>query len=153
MYAGSPEAPTTSGVDEKKRLSHEAYTIGWICVLKCELNAAKALLDEQHEQLPLAPKDDNSYLLGRMAGHNVAIAFTGLGNMGTTAAAQTAVQMIRTFRNIRFGLMVGVGGGAPSPINDLRLGDIVVSVAGGSHGKSLKDKFISHNMLELMIET
>ncbi|KAL6888004.1 hypothetical protein GGI43DRAFT_430957 [Trichoderma evansii] len=51
--------------------------------------------------------------------------------MGTTAAAQTAVQMIRTFHNIRFGLMVGVGGGAPSPINDLRLGDIVVSVAGG----------------------
>ncbi|KAH8125152.1 ankyrin repeat protein [Trichoderma asperelloides] len=138
-YTRLSGAPAPSGVDEKKRLSHDAYTVGWICVLQSELNAAKALLDEQHEQLPSAKKDDNSYLLGSMAGHNVAIAFTGSGNYGTNAAAQTAVQMIRTFHNIRFGLMVGVGGGAPNrpdpddPLNDLRLGDVVVSVAKGSH--------------------
>ncbi|KAK4085610.1 uncharacterized protein Triagg1_600 [Trichoderma aggressivum f. europaeum] len=67
-HIGLPEEPTPFGVSEKKRLSHDAYTVGWICVLQCELNAAKALLDEQHEQLPSAAKDDNSYLLGRMAG-------------------------------------------------------------------------------------
>ncbi|KAL7959162.1 hypothetical protein V8C34DRAFT_281061 [Trichoderma compactum] len=105
------EEPTPFGVSEKKQLSHDAYTVGWICVLHCELNAAKALLDEQHEQLSSATKDDNSYLLGRMAGHNVVIAFTGLGTYGANAAAQTAVHMIRTFPNIRFGLLVGVGGG------------------------------------------
>lgn len=140
-HAELPETPPLSKVNEKERLSHDAYTVGWICVLPSELNAAKALLDVQHEQLAAAAKDDNSYLLGRMAGHNVAIAFTGLGNYGTNAAAQTAAHMIRTFRNIRFGLMVGVGGGAPSrpdpndSLNDLRLGDVVVSVAEGSHGK------------------
>ncbi|KAL6835271.1 putative kinesin [Trichoderma camerunense] len=40
--------------------------------------------------------------------------------------------MMRSFPNIRFGLMVGVGGGAPDmesddPCNDIRLGDVVVS--------------------------
>lgn len=140
---GLPEDPAPSGVSEKKRLSHDAYTVGWICVIQCELNAAKALLDEQHEQLPSAAKDDNSYLLGRMAGHNVVIAFTGSGNYGTNVAAQTAVHMVRTFHNIRFGLLVGVGGGAPNrpdphdPLNDVRLGDVVVGVPKGNHGKPL----------------
>ncbi|KAL5085382.1 hypothetical protein Trisim1_010608 [Trichoderma cf. simile WF8] len=143
-HSGLLEEPTPFGISEKKRLSHDAYTVGWICVLQCELNAAKALLDEQHEQLPSTAKDDNSYLLGRMAGHNVVIAFTGSGNYGTNAAAQTAVHMIRTFHNIRFGLLVGVGGGAPNrpdpddTFNDLRLGDVVVGIAKGNHGMSLK---------------
>ncbi|KAJ4855375.1 ankyrin repeats (3 copies) domain-containing protein [Trichoderma breve] len=128
-HAGLLEEPRPFGVSEKKQLSHDAYTVGWICVLQCELNAAKALLDEQHEQLPSAAKDDNSYLLG---------------HYGTNAAAQTAVHMIRTFSNIRFGLLVGVGGGAPNrpdpddPFNDLRLGDVVVGVAKGSHGGVLQ---------------
>ncbi|KAH6877111.1 ankyrin repeat-containing domain protein, partial [Thelonectria olida] len=130
--------------DEKQKLTHDAYTVGWICVLRCELNASRALLDEEHEPLPPVEKDDNSYLLGRIAGHNVAIAFTGSGTYGTNAAAQTATHMIRTFRNIRFGLMVGVGGGAPKPpdpndsLNDICLGDVVVGSAKGSHGGVLQ---------------
>jgi nucleoside phosphorylase len=35
--------------------------------------------------------------------------------------------MLHSFPNIRIGLMVGIGGGAPSPKHDIRLGDIVVS--------------------------
>ncbi|OAA73069.1 hypothetical protein LEL_08853 [Akanthomyces lecanii RCEF 1005] len=35
--------------------------------------------------------------------------------------------MVRTFHNIRVGLMVGIGGGAPTAEQDIRLGDIVVS--------------------------
>lgn len=34
--------------------------------------------------------------------------------------------MIHTFPNIRIGLMVGIGGGAPSTKHDIRLGDVVV---------------------------
>ncbi|KAL7941772.1 hypothetical protein V8C42DRAFT_360491 [Trichoderma barbatum] len=129
---------------EKQKLAHDAYTVGWICVLPCELNAARALLDEEHEPLLPAEKDDNSYLLGCMTGHNVVIAFTGSGTYGTAAAAHTATHMVRTFHNIRFGLMVGVGGGAPKrpdrndPLNDVRLGDVVVSTAKGSHGGVLQ---------------
>lgn len=35
--------------------------------------------------------------------------------------------MVLTFPNIRIGLMVGIGGGAPSEKHDIRLGDVVVS--------------------------
>jgi len=115
--------------------------VGWICVLCCELNALRALLDEEHERLLLGEKDDNSYLLGWMGKHNVVIAFPGLGTYSINAAAQTATNMVRTFRNIRFGLMVGVGGGAlkpphpKDPLKDIRLGDVVVSDPKGNHGK------------------
>ena len=122
--------------------------MGWVCVLRSELNASRALLDEEHERLPATEKDDNSYLLGRIGEHNVVVAFPGSGTYGTSAAAQTATNMVRTFRNIRFGLIVGVGGGAPKrpdpedPLKDTRLGDVVVSTPKGSHGKHLINLFL-----------
>jgi nucleoside phosphorylase len=52
-----------------------------------------------------------------------------------SAATQRAVyDMLQTFPNIQIGLRVGIGGGAPSPENDIRLGDIVVSIP--SNGES-----------------
>jgi hypothetical protein len=98
------------------------------------------MLDEEHERLQPGKKDDNSYILGRIGMHNVVIAFPGAGSYGTSAAAQTATNMIRTFHNIRFGLMVGLGGGAPKPPHhedprkDIRLGDVVISEPKDSHG-------------------
>jgi hypothetical protein len=124
-----------------KKLPYDAYTVGWVCVLLSELNASRALLDEEHERLPPGEKDDNSYLLGRMGKHNIVIVFPGSGTYGTNATAQTITNMVRTFRNIRFGLMVGIGGGAPKPpdpkdpLKDIRLGDVVVSDPKGNHGK------------------
>jgi nucleoside phosphorylase len=44
--------------------------------------------------------------------------------MGTNPAATVATSMINTFQSIKFGLMVGIGGGFPSKVN---LGDVVVS--------------------------
>ena len=87
--------------DEKRKLVYDAYTVGWICVLRSELNASRALLDEEHDRLPPANNDDNSYLLGRMEEHNIVIAFPGSGTYGISAASQTATNMVRTFRNIR----------------------------------------------------
>lgn len=84
--------------------------------------------------------DDNSYILGQVGKHNVVIAFPGAGVHGTEAAARTTAHIIRTFRNIRFGLMVGIGGGAPKspdpadPANDIRLGDVAVGEPKGSYG-------------------
>ncbi|KJK95155.1 hypothetical protein H633G_00958 [Metarhizium anisopliae BRIP 53284] len=128
----------------KRQLANDAYTVGWICVLRSELNAARALLDEEHEPCPTAERDDNHYFLGRMGAHNVAIAFIGSGTCGTNAAAIPAMSMVESFRNIRFGLMVGVGGGAPKrphlddPLKDIRLGDVVVSTARGGQGGVLQ---------------
>ncbi|KAL4786822.1 purine and uridine phosphorylase [Aspergillus varians] len=121
-----------SHMTQKKSLPYEAYTVGWICALQCELNAARALLDEEYEGVPCIEKDTNSYLLGRSGVHNVVIATAG-GGYGTVVAAEVASQMVRTFKKIRFGLLVGIGGGVPldpdpeEPADDIRLGDIVVS--------------------------
>ncbi|KAJ5365249.1 hypothetical protein N7517_008135 [Penicillium concentricum] len=48
----------------RKRLRHDAYTIGWVCALPKEQTAARAMLDEEHEPLPTPRNDHNAYKLG-----------------------------------------------------------------------------------------
>jgi nucleoside phosphorylase len=104
------------------------YTIGWICDNSTEYIAAQALLDQRHEPPNhVSQHDYNDYTLGSVGEHNVAIAVLPDGEYGTSPAACVARDMLHSFPNIRIGLMVGTGGGAPSPRHDIRLGDIVVS--------------------------
>jgi len=49
--------------------------------------------------------------------------------------------MKSTFRAIRFGLMVGIGGGVSSAETDIRLGDVVVSQPGKGHGEVIQYDF------------
>ena len=110
----------------------EKYTIGWICALPTELVASRAFLDELHDApSQVAQHDSNSYVLGSIGDHNVAMAILPDGEYGIAPASTVASHMIHTFPNIRIGLMVGVGGGAPSSENDIRLGDVVVSSRSG----------------------
>ncbi|RHZ58905.1 hypothetical protein CDV55_105072 [Aspergillus turcosus] len=120
--------------DTKATLSHEDYTVGWICALPVEAATAKAMLDRKHPRLPSPPNDNNSYTLGEIDGHNIVIACLPTGVHGTTSAAAAAAQMLMTFTGIRIGLMVGIGGGVPSEEVDIRLGDVVVSKPGGGFG-------------------
>ncbi|KND90235.1 hypothetical protein TOPH_05254, partial [Tolypocladium ophioglossoides CBS 100239] len=111
------------------------YTIGWICAIATEYFAAQAFLDQRHEQPEsVATNDNNDYTLGRIGRHNVVIAVLPLGEYGISTAAGVARDMLHTFPNVRFGLMVGIGGGAPSPKHDIRLGDVVVSASGYGKG-------------------
>lgn len=112
------------------------YTIGWICALPTENVAAQEFLDEEHGQPEWRSHGDtNSYLLGKISKHNIVIAVLPLGEYGTASAAGVAINMLRTFPNVRIGLMVGIGGGAPKlPDRDIRLGDVVVSCPGNGHG-------------------
>jgi nucleoside phosphorylase len=98
-----------------QQFTHSDYTVGWICALpETELVAAGAMLDEEHPVLPAAdPQDTNSYLLGRIGAHNVVIACLPAETTGKASAATVAKDMVRSFKAVRFGLMVGVGGGAP----------------------------------------
>ncbi|KAK6501952.1 hypothetical protein TWF481_009770 [Arthrobotrys musiformis] len=104
------------------------YTVGWICAISTEYVAAQAFLDEEHE-IPeyVSTNDNNIYTLGMMGKHKVVIAVLPKGEYGIAAAASVARDMLHSFPNIRIGLMVGIGGGAPSQRHDIRLGDIVVS--------------------------
>ena len=108
-------------------LSHRDYTVACICPMGVELAAAKALLDEIHPHLP-TQRDQNVYVLGEMGEHNVVIAV--LPEIGNNAAAALAIQLLIDFPYIRFGLLVGIGGGVPDNEedgDDIRLGDVVVS--------------------------
>ncbi|KFA72818.1 hypothetical protein S40288_09511, partial [Stachybotrys chartarum IBT 40288] len=112
---------------------NKAYTVGWICALHTEYVAARAFLDEQHQRTtPSAEHDNNHYTLGKMKKHNVVIAVCG--EYGLVAAAEVARDLLHSFPNVRVGLMVGIGGGAPSSKNDIRLGDVVVSLPGNGNG-------------------
>ncbi|KAK3378907.1 hypothetical protein B0T24DRAFT_493620, partial [Lasiosphaeria ovina] len=111
------------------------YTVGWICALSTEYTAARSFLEEQHSGPDhVSPNDNNDYTLGRIGKHNVVIAVLPDGEYGTASAAAVARDMLHSFPNIRIGLMVGIGGGAPNQKHDIRLGDIVVSAP--SNGKS-----------------
>ncbi|KAI1111658.1 hypothetical protein F5Y14DRAFT_424372 [Nemania sp. NC0429] len=115
-------------LNKTKLLTFDDYTVAWICALPQEKTAARNMLDEQHE-LPAQPHHDkNIYTLGMIGNHNVVIVCQG--DMGNTAATLVATRMDGTFRNLRFGLLVGIAGGIPDKI-DIRLGDIVVSYTGG----------------------
>lgn len=118
------------------RLSQQDYTIGWICALPLELTAGRAVLDEEHGQLlqPQDHNDHNTYTLGRIGKHNVVMACLPIGKIGTTPAAKVATHMQSTFRQLKYGLMVGIGGGLPSEQHDIRLGDVVVSQPQDTHG-------------------
>lgn len=114
-----------------------AYEVGWICALPEELAAARAMLDEDHGVLQHREAgDDNTYAVGRMHQHNVVIACLPAGIDGTCAAAVVAQNMMRTFPQIRIGLLVGIGGGIPDLEKeaDIRLGDVVVGQPAGQHG-------------------
>ncbi|RAO74327.1 uncharacterized protein BHQ10_010339 [Talaromyces amestolkiae] len=108
-------------------LSPEDYTVAWICALPIELAAAQNMLDEEYNGVPTAPSDHNSYILGRVNDHNVVIANLPLGTFGITAAASVLVQMQATFPFLKYGLLVGIGGGVPTNV-DIRLGDVVISM-------------------------
>ncbi|RMZ82975.1 hypothetical protein DV737_g1794, partial [Chaetothyriales sp. CBS 132003] len=99
------------------------------------------MLDEKHEALPTPSTDDNNYALGQIGHHNVVIAGLPFGRTGLTSAARVAEQMRGTFTSIRFGLMVGIGGGVPSKENDIRLGDVVVSKPDDASGGVIQYDF------------
>ncbi|KAG9962670.1 purine and uridine phosphorylase, partial [Aureobasidium melanogenum] len=122
------------------RLSREAYAIGIICALFEEKAAVEAMLDERHEALDQKREDTNSYTFGKIGKHNVVIACLPGGFQGTAAAATVAIHMTHSFP-IKLGLMVGIGGGVPSQVSDIRLGDVVVSLPVGTHGGVIQYDF------------
>jgi nucleoside phosphorylase len=111
------------------------YTVGWICAISTEYVAAQAFLDEKHEGPDyVSANDKNDYTLGKVGRHNIVIAVLPDGEYGIASATMVARDMLHSFPNIRIGLMVGIGGGAPSPKHDIRLGDIVVSAPRDGRG-------------------
>jgi nucleoside phosphorylase len=105
-----------------------AYNVGWICASATGYVAARAFLDEEHSSAAVvALNDSNDYTLGRIGRHHVVIAVLPDRDYGSVSAARVAKDMLHSFPNVRVGLLVGTGGGAPTSKHDIRLGDVVVS--------------------------
>ncbi|KAL6832323.1 ankyrin repeat-containing domain protein [Trichoderma camerunense] len=114
-----------------KSLSYNDYTIGWICALSEERTAVIVMLDEKYDSLPISNSTDtNSYTLGAIGKHNIVLVCLPEGEIGTNSAASVIMQLVNTFPSIKFGLLVGIGGGIPPQV---RLGDIVVSKPVGEY--------------------
>ncbi|GMG13315.1 unnamed protein product [Aspergillus oryzae] len=132
--------------------TRDDYTVAWICALPLEMAAAKAMLDEVHPPLPQPETDHNVYTLGSVGSHNVVVAPLPSGVYGTISAFAVVSHMVSTYSKIRFGLMVGIGGGVPSKSADIRLGDVVISkptatstgVIQYDYGKTLRDGRFQH---------
>ncbi|KAF9882736.1 hypothetical protein FE257_005340 [Aspergillus nanangensis] len=109
--------------------SHDDYTVAWF-----------------------TPRCHNVYTLGNIGSHNVVMVCLPSGVYGTISAATVVSHLKSTFLSLRFGLMVGIGGGVPSGSADIRLGDIVVSKPAGTsggviqydYGKTLRDGRFQH---------
>ncbi|KAK1253048.1 hypothetical protein MKX08_004235 [Trichoderma sp. CBMAI-0020] len=96
----------TASLPSSETHSQEEYTVGILCALPKELLAVRALFDKKHDNLESVSGDSNHYALGQMDKHMIAASC--LPEYGTTSAADW--------------------GGAPSEDNDIRLGDVVVSL-------------------------
>jgi nucleoside phosphorylase len=124
---------SNSGTQNTTQHSHDDYTACWISPMEVEQIAAMEMLDEEHERLPQPRTDQNVYTLGSIAGHNVVIA--GLPLTGNNPAATVATQAMETFRNLRFCLLVGIGGAVPTATDNglIRLGDVIVNKPAAQH--------------------
>lgn len=100
------------------------YSVAWICAVSSELAASRAMLDRVHADIATDLGDSNIYEFGSIGPHNIVMAC--LGTYGTNNAAHVATNMTRSFPSLRIRLMVGIGGGAPGEVVDIRLGDVVV---------------------------
>lgn len=121
-----------------KKLTPDSYRVGWICPLEVEQIAAMEMLDEEHESLKQSSTDHNVYKLGSIHGHNVVIA--GLPQTGNCSTAAVVTQMRMTFKKLRYGLLVGIGGGVPVETDNgiIRLGHVVVSKPTGEHSGAIQ---------------
>ncbi|KAB8416437.1 hypothetical protein FH972_024956 [Carpinus fangiana] len=117
---------------------HADYRIALISALPIERACAEALLDERHSDLPLRLRDSNVYTLGRIGRHNVVLASLPKGTPGNVSAARVASRIWQNFPQVRFGLMIGVGGGVPDVEHkgkrDIRLGDVIVGKPDSTFG-------------------
>ncbi|KAI1322280.1 hypothetical protein F5Y16DRAFT_413326 [Xylariaceae sp. FL0255] len=119
-----------------KQLHRKDYHVVWVCP-GVALDPARLMLEEEHDR-PVydANYDDNTYICGTMEGHNVVLATNPPGMAGNVTAGRLAVPIFKTFPNVKMTMLIGIGGGVPSPtpaddtLKDIHLGDVVVGWPG-----------------------
>lgn len=113
----------------KNVLRCNQYKIAWICDAPTQYLAARTFLDEEHSLPEDVPQYDSVvFSLGTIAGNNVVIAASLYRGYSTLTARYVMSEVLLYFPRIKASLLVGVGGGMPSPRHDIRLGDVFVGI-------------------------
>ena len=108
----------------------DEYHVRIVCALPTERAATQATLNEPHGVfLDKDAWDHNTCFVGRVHNHNMMITSLPAGVGGTTATASFATDMVRTFKGLRFELIVGIRGGVLNLDKgcDIRLGKFSIS--------------------------
>uniref|UniRef100_A0A8H7NHZ5 Nucleoside phosphorylase domain-containing protein n=1 Tax=Bionectria ochroleuca TaxID=29856 RepID=A0A8H7NHZ5_BIOOC len=109
-----------------------SFRVAIICALPREADAVNLLFDqfwdEDGDPFGRADGDTNTYITGRIGGHNVVLAL--LPSMGTNSAAAATASLRSSYTSLKLAILVGICGGVPRIANiDAYLGDVVVSNA------------------------
>ena len=111
--------------------SRRDFQIAIICALQAEHNAVEGVLDDLYESdgssYGKALGDPNSYTLGRIGNHHVALTY--MPGIGKANAASVAQGIRSSFKNVKPALVVGVCGGVPETTDGTKifLGDVIIS--------------------------
>ncbi|KAK4081257.1 uncharacterized protein Triagg1_2789 [Trichoderma aggressivum f. europaeum] len=116
---------------------HRDYAVGWICALRSEYEASKAMLDYEYK-LPFPnsdydPNEDrntrrgrDTYAYGRIGHHDVVIVCMSSSCYEKLSVSGIVKDMRGFFPFLMVFTMVGIGGYVPSTSKDFRLGDVMV---------------------------
>jgi nucleoside phosphorylase len=125
---------------QQREIEPEEVTVAIFCALVEESVAVELSLDEELECRTSSER--YLYTFGRIGEHHVVIAQPN--DVGTVDASNLAAYVSLAFKNVRFALMVGIGGGVPSEEKDIRLGDIAVSKAESGHPGVIQYDFVKY---------
>ncbi|KAE8137437.1 nucleoside phosphorylase domain-containing protein [Aspergillus pseudotamarii] len=126
---------TTARPDDRE------FTVGWVCALFKEYIAALEILDQTYDDTTkssLTSDGRSYYTRGRIGGHRIVVGCLPIGRYGLVSTSTVAEDMKMRFPSINLGFMVGIGGGAPSEKNDVRLGDVVIGTKVVQYGLGKK---------------
>lgn len=115
---------------EKRPRDRNGFEIAVICAVELESNAVEGVFDEVWEGdngFGKARGDHNTYTTGRIGFSNVVLVY--MPGMGKVESASVTAGSLRSFPNIKLGLVVGICGAVPLPPNrkPIYLGDVIIS--------------------------
>ncbi|KUI71980.1 hypothetical protein VM1G_07551 [Cytospora mali] len=85
-------------IQSNPKLSHDQYTVGWVCALPKEMAAATAMLDREHESLGFCRGNSNTYTLGNIGLHNIVIACLPSGQYSTVTDLRPTITLLACYR-------------------------------------------------------
>jgi len=93
-------------------LTYNNYTIKWISALAVKSTTVIIILNIKYKALPIAPGDTNIYILRTIREYNVVMAcINEASGLPTYVITRN---LIKSFRKVRYMLMVRISGGIPS---------------------------------------